>query len=248
MPPQTWTFLALSVSLLSIQDTWADTFVQNSRTVDVTLSTSQMRKAEDADQQQNLAQDWGLQKDDWVRYRKLMQGPLGIYSPGLDPLTALGIEARTQQERRRFAELQVRMEARRTENILAYQRAYDDAWRRLYPTLQPVNFSTPEVSAGDSGVGRLGRRLIFVKDSCPPCEQRVRELQAEGAAMDIYMVGSLGEDSRIRRWAAQVGIDPAKVRNHLITLNHDGGRWLKFGGQGELPAVFSERQGQWQHE
>ena len=67
------------------------------------------------------------------RYRELMEGPLGIHSPNLDPLTALGIEARSDEERRRYAELQVQVEARRVEKLLAYQRAYDDAWQRLHP-------------------------------------------------------------------------------------------------------------------
>ncbi|MCB1890192.1 MAG: TIGR03759 family integrating conjugative element protein, partial [Rhodocyclaceae bacterium] len=47
-----------------------------------------------------LARDWGLTAEDWARYRELMQGPLGVYSPELDPLTALGIEARSEEERR----------------------------------------------------------------------------------------------------------------------------------------------------
>ena len=65
------------------------------------------------------AQDWGLRTDEWTRYRELMQGPLGVYSPSLDPLTALGIEARSDEERRRYAELQVRAEARRVEKTLS---------------------------------------------------------------------------------------------------------------------------------
>ena len=44
-----------------------------------------------------VASDWGLQPQEWARYRELMDGPLGIYSPNLDPLSALGIEARTDR-------------------------------------------------------------------------------------------------------------------------------------------------------
>ena len=44
------------------------------------------------------ARDWGLSAEDWTRYRELMQGPLGVYSPALDPLTALGIEARSEED------------------------------------------------------------------------------------------------------------------------------------------------------
>jgi len=85
-----------------------------------------------------VATEWGLQPQEWARYRELMDGPLGIYSPNLDPLSALGIEARTDEERRRYAELQVQVEARRVEKLLAYQPAYDAASPRLNAGMQPV--------------------------------------------------------------------------------------------------------------
>ncbi len=91
-----------------------------------------------------VATEWGLQPQEWARYRELMDGPLGIYSPNLDPLSALGIEARTDEERRRYAELQVQVEARRVEKLLAYQRAYDEAWQRLNPGMQRLQSSGAE--------------------------------------------------------------------------------------------------------
>lgn len=193
---------------------------------------------------ERLAHDWELEVDEWTRYRALMQGPLGIYAPHLDPLTALGIEARTDEERRRYAELQVRAEARRVEKMLAYQRTYDAAWKRLYPTLQRVELSRmPTAMDASEPPGRLA---VFVKDSCPPCDQRVRQLQAAGSAFDIYMVGSRQDDARIRQWAAKAGIAPASVRAGVITLNHDAGRWLATGLPGDLPAVVRDVDGQWQ--
>jgi integrating conjugative element protein (TIGR03759 family) len=95
-------------------------------------------------------------------------------------------------------------------------------------------------------VRSAGRLAVFVKDDCPPCEQRVRQLQGSAAAFDLYMVGSRQEDARIRQWAARIGIEPAKVREGAITLNHDAGRWLSIGLPGELPAVVREVNGQWQ--
>lgn len=93
-------------------------------------SQSQMEQSHD----QRLAREWGLTNEEWARYGELMDGPLGIYSPNIDPLSALGIEAPSEQEQRRYAELQVQAEAQRVEKLLAYQRAYDEAWQRLYPT------------------------------------------------------------------------------------------------------------------
>jgi integrating conjugative element protein (TIGR03759 family) len=76
----------------------------------------------------------------------------------------------------------------------------------------------------------------------------VRQLQASGAAFDLYLVDSRNDDARIRRWAARAGIDPAKVRARTITLNHDAGRWLALGLPGELPAVARQVDGTWQRQ
>lgn len=185
------------------------------------------------------ARAWGLDATEWSRYQQLMQGPLGIYSPNLDPLTTLGVEARSDAERQHYAELQVRAEAQRVQKELAYQQAYDAAWKRLHPDLTPVRSLTATPRPGAS-IAHAGRLAVFVKDDCPACDARVRQLQTSGAAFDIYMVGSHGDDARIRAWAQRVGIDPAKVRARTITLNHDAGRWLMLGGQGTLPVVLSD--------
>ena len=102
--------------------------VTNSRMVPAQVQPGAMPRLDE-----RQAREWGLQPEEWARYRQLMQGPLGVYSPQLDPLTALGIEARSEEERRRYAELQVQAEARRVGKTLAYQRAYDAAWQRLFP-------------------------------------------------------------------------------------------------------------------
>lgn len=233
--------MALPLILAALSPTLA--IAQSTPVNDSPIMSSQERTSSDVALDERQARDWGLQPDEWARYRQLMQGPLGIHSPNLDPLTALGIEARTDEERRHYAELQVQTEARRAEKTLAYQRAYDAAWQRLYPTLQRVDLTGTNLA--DGGSLPSVRLAVFVKESCPPCEQRVRQLQSEGAAFDLYMVGSRQEDARIRQWATRVGIDPDKVRERAITLNHDGGRWLSIGVQGDLPAVVREVNGQW---
>lgn len=193
------------------------------------------------------ARDWGLRSEDWARYRQLQQGPLGVYSPNLDPLTALGIEARNDEERRRFAELQVRTESARVTKELAYQRAYDQAWKRLYPTLQVVTLT----AAANSSPVRLqgnGRLALFIEDNCMACNLQVQKLQAAGRNFDLYMVGSDNDDARLRRWAQQAALDPRSVLERRVTLNHDDGRWGSLGVAGNLPALVREVDGQWQRQ
>ncbi|MEO9332764.1 MULTISPECIES: TIGR03759 family integrating conjugative element protein [Gammaproteobacteria] len=220
---------------------------QQSQAAATNVAPSRERPAPIARSDEDQARDWGLRPEEWVRYRELMQGPLGLSSPNLDPLTALGIEARSDEERRRFADLQVQIEARRVEKLLAYQRAYDAAWQRLAPGMQRVNL--PGAGAAPPGMTQADERIaVFIKDACSGCDETVQRLQAEGASFDIYVVGSRGDDARIREWARRTRIDPAKVRSGHITLNHDGGRWLSLGVQGDLPAVVGQVGGQWQRQ
>lgn len=195
------------------------------------------------------AKEWGLSDEEWHRYQTLMDGPLGIYSPNIDPLTALGISARNEQERKHYAELQVLAESARIDRELAYQRAYDEAFKRLYPDLLPVSLKqTFPYSPITHNSTQNNRLAVFVEDNCRLCETKVQELQAQGVLFDLYLVGSDDDDTFIRRWATKVGIEPSKVFAREITLNHDAGRFQSLQISGSLPAVLKEVDGQWQRQ
>ena len=189
------------------------------------------------------AASWGLTEQEWTRFEQIQAGPRGFWSPNLDPLTALGVEAQTDQERQRYAQLQVALEAKRAERELAYQNAYTAAWAKLFPGLLPIQgMASP--SPASSAV--MPRQALFVEDHCPACTAEAQRLQNSDTAFDIYLVGSQGEDERVRSWARQAGIDPVKVQRRQITLNHDRGRWFSLGAPGPMPATFQQVNGQWQ--
>ncbi|GHM55983.1 hypothetical protein ECZU51_46530 [Escherichia coli] len=52
---------------------------------------------------------------------------------------------------------------------------------------------------------------------------------SSGRQVDIYLVDSQGNDEKLRQWAREHSIPADRVRSRHITLNHDGGRWLRFG-------------------
>ncbi|SFH38542.1 integrating conjugative element protein, PFL_4693 family [Pseudomonas sp. NFACC45] len=189
-----------------------------------------------------LAQQWGLEQEEYDRFTALMRGPLGTYSPHLDPLSALGIEARTDAERQRYAQLQVEAEAVRVEKLLSYQRAYDQAWKNRFPGMVLIN---PPPLHSPLLTKTAGRKSVFVRLDCTECEHRVRQLQVSGTAFDLYIVDSQHDDNGIRQWAQKVGIRPIKVRDGTISINHDKGRWISIGDAGELPAVMQEVNGRW---
>lgn len=213
------------------------------------VTTTESQATLDARQEQRLAEAWGLKREEWTRYRELMRGPMSIYSPNLDPLTALGVEARSEEERKRYAQLQARMEGVRVQKLLAYQRAYDEAWKQLYPALPRVRLSQDrEQQHAAPASATDGHLAVFIKADCPACDARVLTLAATGHAFDLYMIGTRGDDAAIRAWASRIGIDPKKVRARTITLNHDAGRWLQVGDGGPLPAVLHRVNEQWQRE
>ncbi|MDC9607135.1 TIGR03759 family integrating conjugative element protein [Xenorhabdus griffiniae] len=192
---------------------------------------------------QNVGKDWGLSIEDYTRYQEIMKGRRGIQSPGLDPITVLGIETQSDVERKRLAELWVQQEYLRVEKELRFQHEVDAAWKRLYPNTLPVNLGNPAGIANDT----QGRLALFVRiDDCTQCDARLAAILAEKRPVDIYVVDSRGDDSRIREWANAKKIPIERVKTKEITLNHDEGRWLKYGEM-RMPIVLQQNfNGGWQ--
>ena len=71
---------------------------------------------------------WDLSETEWRRYKQLMQGVRGSISPStISPIEVLGIHARDEAERQRYAEAWARVMYEDAGRILAFQHAYDAA-------------------------------------------------------------------------------------------------------------------------
>jgi integrating conjugative element protein (TIGR03759 family) len=204
--------------------------VENSRTMQTQVQTTTQQ-----------AGQWGLSPEAMQRYRDLMAGPRGVQSPGLDPLSALGIEARSDAERREYADKWVRAEFARTEKELRFQREVNAAWQRLYPQVLPVNMGNAAGVAHDTG----GRLALFVRaKDCAVCDARLSAVLADQRPVDIYLVDSRGDDGALRQWAKDHLIPVERVRQHSVTLNHDGGLWMRVGN-GLMPVVLQQGNDGW---
>ncbi|WP_162285949.1 TIGR03759 family integrating conjugative element protein [Pantoea stewartii] len=190
---------------------------------------------------QQQAQQWGLSDSDWSRYQTLMKGERGIMSPGLDPLTALGVETDNSAERRRLAELWVKHEYQRTEKELAFQRDVNAAWLRLYPETLAVNMGANAAGIAHDTQGRLA---LFLKENCSRCDARLAAVLADNRPVDLYLVG-IDSDDGLRAWAVKHNIPVEKVRSRQITLNHDNGLWFRYG-MGQMPVILQQGETGWQ--
>nr|WP_298411650.1 TIGR03759 family integrating conjugative element protein [uncultured Halomonas sp.] len=212
---------SLALTLLVVTSAWGQASLhQDTRTEQTQVEQSRQR----------TAKAWGLDQQEYRRYEAIMAGPRGIWSPNLDPLTALGLEARSEAERQKYAEQLVKTERQRVEAELAFQRAYDAAWQRLYPDDMPINaFSTKggvdatqSIFGGNPETPLQRLNVVVALEDCARCDATVTRLLRSGTAMDIWIVDSGGDDRRIRQWAATLGIAPERVRAGDITLNHGG--------------------------
>ena len=100
-----------------------------------------------------LAQSWGLSVDEIHRYQSLMRGYRGSVSvSNISPIEVLGIHARDDAERRRYAELLARIMVADAERVLAFERARVAAMDRLFPTLKVMDFGR-----GDGRLAPVGK-------------------------------------------------------------------------------------------
>ena len=177
---------------------------------------------------------WRLSPEDWTRYETLMRGRRGTWTPGADPLLVLGAHARTEAERRRFAEAFVRAEHERVEGELAFERAVQAAWARLFPGAPRLASHAP----APAGTRPERYALVFDRD-CTGCAATVRAYAGGAVPVDVYVRGA-ADDAALRLWAWSHGVRAADVRAGRVTVNHDDG-----SVPGPAPAVWARRGGRW---
>ncbi|HHI71480.1 MAG TPA: TIGR03759 family integrating conjugative element protein [Rhodobacteraceae bacterium] len=231
---------------------WADAY-----TPKTTEAVTTEAAATQAAQTQTLVMSyWGLTAAEYERYQQLMKGIRGFISESnLPPLMALGIHAKTPQERRQYADRLVRVLYQDTERVLAFEREMQAAWRRFgKPMLDTAKIEAvlaqkrrrkAALVAGEAKSGRLALFVAANDRRCPACLSEARRLAARRdlSGLDIYVVDSK-EDDAIRQWARRAGITPDQVKNRKITLNHGASYYaLHFGAKLPLPAVFARQGG-----
>ena len=235
---------ALVVSHAVIATELTNTQVNQTGQNDTSLVANRLSASEQA-----RARLWDLSAVEWRRYKQLMKGIRGSISPStISPIEVLGIHARDEAERKRYAEAWARAMREDVERILAFQRAYDAAGKRLYPNVPLIDTDRlPAKAEKRRALQVTDRLLFFARPECPVCDLIMRKLLQridEINGIDIYLTGVVpGDDSAVRVWASGQQIDPAWVRNRRITLNYDRGALERLThGRGAVPYIL-RRQG-----
>ncbi len=218
-------------------------------------TTASTTQSQPLSQVNNRAREWGLSQSEWQRYQELMGGIRGSLSvPAISPIEVLGIHARNEEERRHYAELWARIRHEDAERVLAFERAYEAAARRMYPgpaidharlaafraaAGKPLQENKTALQAGD-------RILLFALPGCTGCDSATAQAMAlirqrRDIGLDIYILNAAGDDNKVRMWAQDHAIDPALLDNRRVTLNHDGGILKRIRGSGVVPYAVLRR-------
>lgn len=136
------------------------------------------------DRDRLLGQIWGLTNEEMIRAKVLLEGQRKSFSvENLSPIEALGIHARTDAERRKYAEMFARAFHADVERTLAWNQAFTEAMARLYPNESVVDFSGGQRVAAPLGAAdALGVPRSLIVDQAPSAQPLPRPLQQRPAA------------------------------------------------------------------
>ena len=191
---------------------------------------------------------WNISTDDWIRYEQIMQGE-GLYLwKDLDPITVLGLNARSASERKRYAEKLAKLEFANAQKVILLDRAYNKAFHELYgklPVVDPSKLNIGRAKASLLSVPKASvktefgdRYIAFVNTQCNSCNRMVEQVLGSlqlGVSLDIHFK----KDSRqaITQWANKQGISAESVEVGTVTLNPDSLLNEQFGQPAE-PSLY----------
>ncbi len=148
--------------------------VRTGRTAEAssTASTSSTSRTQADSTDLQVQQIWGLTAEEMRRAKVLALGPRGSFSVDkLSPLEILGIHARTDAERRQYAERLARIFHEDVARSIAWEREMAAAMARLYPNEPMVSYEgLPRVqsSVGAADVANVPRSQILEQPSLSP--------------------------------------------------------------------------------
>ena len=192
---------------------------------------------------------WGLTSTEWQRYEFLMQGiRKHLSTDSISPVEVLGIHARNDMERSKYARMWAQLMVEDASRILAFQRAYDEEIAKLVANLPIIDEDVIARREKQQFTLQSDDRIGFVTAlGCPVCDitfARVIEQLEKVAAVDIYFTNiEAAEQFRAIAWLRAFDIDDHFYRAQRVTLNFGLPSHFSTSDESRAPALFVVRNG-----
>lgn len=237
------TFLA---PLAPVLTTLVPTFLFSGGQIEVTTEYSSSDYSETVTSEVVEYEIWDLSEEEWQRYETLKKGIRGrLSNDSISPIEVLGIHARDDAERQRYAQRWASIMYEDAERVLKFQRAFDEAIKSLVDEVPVIDATLlPQApSEKSSPFTESDRIMFFVETDCSICEVLLSDVLDQlpnVQGIDIYFTNlSSGNENEIKDWVKQHKLDVELIRVKQITVNFDNGLLDSIGSNANnTPALF----------
>lgn len=190
---------------------------------------------------------WGLDQTEWLRYQELKSGVRAHLSiDTISPLEVLGIHAKSEFERKKYAHQWARVVYEDAKRVLEFQRAFDDAMHAITqdePLIDIVHL--PHGTSKTQTLEGSDRLILFVETDCAICSNLVPSILdaiPTNVPLDIFFLESTAvlDSRRVDSWLMEYGLVEHVNSNRNVTFNNDGGLLSKlFPRAKRIPILIS---------
>lgn len=217
----------------------------------------QMTQWTQYDQAQSTA--WDMTKDEWLEYKQLMAyGPMATYyrsKPEVTPLIVMGINAKSEEERRDYARRAVDIERARITKEIAFDEAWNSYIKELTPN-HPIWMSETDrrkFFKAQAGMGNTSSAIsksrvtdtrVVVYVDATDCDSKCQSFIARYAQrssslmrLDLFVLGADDADELLS-FGEKVGITEGKLDARAATINRDNGSYSQIQPAPGLPVAY----------
>lgn len=201
------------------------------------------------------AQVWNLSEQEEKRYVLLMQNRSSVYykNKSLSPVEILGMNARTAQERQKFASLAAEQNEQQIAQLLTWRTAFNKAYQKRTKDLKRVqSFDTSKYSpyAYKAVDLKPGDKVFLYLESGDPVKAQLAVLyqlieETPNTSLELIFLDDHASKEIINKWAKAHTVPRDLVKQKRIQLNMGSQKVrdeIAHNGK-KLPLVVHESQG-----
>lgn len=194
-------------------------------------------------------QEWGISEAEYARYEELMKGVRGAISPdNISPIEVLGIHAKTDAERNKYAKLWADIMEKDAERVLKFQAAYNAAWEaKGSPDIIDMSKIKSRNKRQSVTANKPVKYILFTNlGGCEQCSQKLNGalntlMLSPNATLEVNFADSKGKGAGVvRSWAQQNNLNTEWLKTKRVVLRHGSNMLSHYKlTADDMPALFS---------